>query len=337
MGKVNFGIVGLGRIGKIHFDNIRLYCENASVLAVSNLNPINQEWVKARGVHNIYDRFDEMMLNKEIDAVIISSPTAFHSEHIKVAAEAGKAIFCEKPIDLSLETVRDIDHLIKSKEVPFMVGFNRRYDANLIKIKDDIEKGVIGEPQIIKITSRDPAPPSINYIKSSGGLFLDMAIHDFDTACFLNQQKVVMVYSTGTVFGDSEIKKAGDIDTAITTLTFENGSMASIDNSRKSAYGYDQRVEVFGDLGMTASKNQLSDTHYLANSKGIHTALPIGFFMERYSSSYLLIIKKFIACLLDKVEIPNASSAGLNALAIAIAAKKSFDQNRVVAMDEIHY
>jgi len=337
MRKINFGIVGLGRMGKIHFDNIRLYCENASVLAVSNLNPINQEWVKARGVYNIYDRFDEMMLNKEIDAVIISSPTALHSEHIKVAAEAGKAIFCEKPIDLSLETVREIDHLIKAKEVPFMVGFNRRYDANLIKIKDDIEKGAIGEPQIIKITSRDPAPPSIHYIKSSGGLFLDMAIHDFDTACFLNQQKVVMVYSTGTIFGDSEIKKAGDIDTAITTLTFENGSMASIDNSRKSAYGYDQRVEVFGDLGMTASKNQLSDTHYLANSKGMHTALPIGFFMERYSSSYLLIIKKFIACLLDKVEIPNASSAGLNALAIAIAAKKSFDQNRVVAMDEIHY
>ena len=242
-----------------------------------------------------------MMLNDEINAVIISSPTSLHSEHIIQAINAGKAIFCEKPIDLSLERVKKIHALVNELKIPFMVGFNRRYDPSLMKVKSDIKNGVIGKPQIIKITSRDPEPPSIDYIKTSGGLFLDMAIHDFDIACFMNQQKVISVYSSGSVFGNYKIKKLGDLDTAITTLTFENGSMASIDNSRKSAYGYDQRLEVFGDLGITASNNKLTDSHYFADSDGIHNSLPLGFFIERYSESYLLILKKFIYCLANAV------------------------------------
>ena len=174
----------------------------------------------------------------------------------------------------------------------------------------------------------------MDYIKTSGGLFLDMAIHDFDIACFMNQQKVISVYSSGTVFGNPNIKKLGDLDTAITTLTFENGSIASIDNSRKSAYGYDQRIEVFGNLGITASNNKLADSHYFADSNGIHNSNPLGFFIERYSESYLLILKKFIYCLLENKEISNNSSVGLNALLISLAAKKSFEENRVVELYE---
>ena len=316
MKQIKFGLVGLGRIGKIHFENIRLNCENASVIAVSNLGPDNVKWINKRGVKHIYDSFSSMMLNDEINAVIISSPTSLHSEHIIQAADAGKAIFCEKPIDLSLERVKKIHALVKELKIPFMVGFNRRYDPSLMKVKSDIKNGIIGKPQIIKITSRDPEPPSMDYIKTSGGLFLDMAINDFDIACFMNQQKVISVYSSGTVFGNPNIKKLGDLDTAITTLTFENGSIASIDNSRKSAYGYDQRIEVFGNLGITASNNKLADSHYFADSNGIHNSNPLGFFIERYSESYLLILKKFIYCLLENKEISNNSKVGLNALLI---------------------
>ena len=328
MKQIKFGLVG--------FENIRFNCENASVIAVSNLGPDNAKWINKRGVKYIYDSFSSMMLNDEINAVIISSPTSLHSEHIIQAADAGKAIFCEKPIDLSLERVKKIHTLVKELKIPFMVGFNRRYDPSLMKVKSDIKNGIIGKPQIIKITSRDPEPPSIDYIKTSGGIFLDMAIHDFDIACFLNEQKVISVYSSGTVFGDSEIKELGDFDTAITTINFENGSMASIDNSRKSAYGYDQRLEVFGDLGLSASENKLTDSHYFADSNGFHSSPPLGFFIERYSDSYLFILKKFIYCLLENKEIPNNSMVGLNALAISLAAKKSIEENRVVALKEFN-
>ena len=215
-----------------------------------------------------------------------------------------------------------------------MVGFNRRYDQSMQKIKKSIKNGTIGTPQIIGITSRDPAPPDINYLKTSGGLFLDMAIHDFDMACFLNENPVESVYSTGSVFGDKQIKNLGDVDTAVTTLNFENGSIASINNSRKAVYGYDQRVEVFGDLGMCATNNQLPDNHLIADKNGIHTPRPIGFFLERYADSYKSIIKEFISCLIEKTEMPNGINAGLNSLHISLAAKKSFQEKRVVYLKE---
>ena len=210
-----------------------------------------------------------------------------------------------------------------------MVGFNRRYDQSMQKIKKSIKNGTIGTPQIIGITSRDPAPPDINYLKTSGGLFLDMAIHDFDMACFLNENPVESVYSTGSVFGDKQIENLGDVDTAVTTLNFENGSIATINNSRKAVYGYDQRVEVFGDLGMCATNNQLPDNHFIADENGIHTPRPIGFFLERYADSYRSIIKEFISCLIEKREMPNGINAGLNSLHISLAAKKSFQEKEL--------
>jgi len=296
MRNLRFGIVGLGRMGKIHFDNINLNIKQATISGVSNLNPENKKWVKERSDAKIYDHYDKMVRDSKIDAIIISSPTSFHIEHIKIAIDSGKAIFCEKPVDPSFSKVKLIKDLIKDSKVPFMVGFNRRYDQSIKKIKKSIENGTIGTPQIIGITSRDPAPPDINYLKTSGGLFLDMAIHDFDMACFLNENPVESVYSTGSVFGDKQIKNLGDVDTAVTTLNFENGSIATINNSRKAVYGYDQRVEVFGDLGMCATNNQLPDNHFIADENGIHTPRPIGFFLERYSESYRSIIKEFISC-----------------------------------------
>ena len=276
---IGLGIAGLGRIGKIHFKNVDTFCENAKVVALSNLSVNNIEWINSnKKTINIYKRFDQMVNDKDVDAVIISSPTPFHSEQIKIALDAGKAIFCEKPIDLSLEKVIQVNELVNKSRIPFMVGYNRRYDPNILKIKKDLESGVIGTMQILKITSRDPFPPDIDYMKKSGGLFLDMSIHDFDMACYLSKQNVKKVYSTGSVFGNKEIKEIGDIDTAVTTITFENGSIATIDNSRKANYGYDQRVEVFGSLGMSISQNQLSNNNIIANNKGIHYSKPLGFF-----------------------------------------------------------
>ncbi|PWH11301.1 inositol 2-dehydrogenase [Bacteroidetes bacterium SCGC AAA795-G10] len=334
MRNLRFGIVGLGRMGKIHFDNINLNIKQATILGVSNLNPENKKWVKERSDAKIYDHYDKMVRDSKIDAIIISSPTSFHIEHINIALKAGKAIFCEKPVELSFKKVKLIKDSIKDSKVPFMVGFNRRYDQSMQKIKKSIKNGTIGTPQIIGITSRDPAPPDINYLKTSGGLFLDMAIHDFDMACFLNENPVESVYSTGSVFGDKQIENLGDVDTAVTTLNFENGSIATINNSRKAAYGYDQRVEVFGDLGMCATNNQLPDNHFISDKNGIHTPRPIGFFFERYADSYRSIIKEFISCLIEKREMPNGINSGLNSLHISLAAKKSFQEKRVVYLKE---
>ena len=334
MRNLRFGIVGLGRMGKIHFDNINLNIKQATILGVSNLNPENKKWVKERSDAKIYDHYDKMVRDSKIDAIIISSPTSFHIEHINIALKAGKAIFCEKPVELSFKKVKLIKDSIKDSKVPFMVGFNRRYDQSMQKIKKSIKNGTIGTPQIIGITSRDPAPPDINYLKTSGGLFLDMAIHDFDMACFLNENPVESVYSTGSVFGDKQIENLGDVDTAVTTLNFENGSIATINNSRKAAYGYDQRVEVFGDLGMCATNNQLPDNHFISDKNGIHTPRPIGFFLERYADSYRSIIKEFISCLIEKREMPNGINAGLNSLHISLAAKKSLQEKRVVYLKE---
>ena len=334
MRNLRFGIVGLGRMGKIHFDNINLNIKQATISGVSNLNPENKKWVKERSDAKIYDHYDKMVRDSKIDAIIISSPTSFHIEHINIALKAGKAIFCEKPVELSFKKVKLIKDSIKDSKVPFMVGFNRRYDQSMQKIKKSIKNGTIGTPQIIGITSRDPAPPDINYLKTSGGLFLDMAIHDFDMACFLNENPVESVYSTGSVFGDKQIKNLGDVDTAVTTLNFENGSIATINNSRKAAYGYDQRVEVFGDLGMCATNNQLPDNHFISDKNGIHTPRPIGFFLERYADSYRSIIKEFISCLIEKREMPNGINAGLNSLHISLAAKKSLQEKRVVYLKE---
>ena len=328
MRNLRFGIVGLGRMGKIHFDNINLNIKQATISGVSNLNPENKKWVKERSDAKIYDHYDKMVRDSKIDAIIISSPTSFHIEHINIALKAGKAIFCEKPVELSFKKVKLIKDSIKDSKVPFMVGFNRRYDQSMQKIKKSIKNGTIGTPQIIGITSRDPAPPDINYLKTSGGLFLDMAIHDFDMACFLNENPVESVYSTGSVFGDKQIKNLGDVDTAVTTLNFENGSIATINNSRKAVYGYDQRVEVFGDLGMCATNNQLPDNHLIADKNGIHTPRPIGFFLERYADSYRSIIKEFISCLIEKREMPNGIKAGLNSLHISLAAKKSLARKK---------
>ena len=335
MNKIKFGIAGVGRMGSIHLENLVTKFQDAEVVAISDINPNVNSLAKQFGVQKVYAKYEDMINDSNIEAVVICSPTDFHAKHIILAAKAGKQIFCEKPMDLSLETVKEVLQVVENAGVKLMIAFNRRFDPNFIKVRQMVSEGRIGAPQIIKITSRDPGPPPVSYIKVSGGLFLDMAIHDFDMARYIVGQEVVEVYATGNVFVDPEIGKAGDIDTAVTTLTFDNGAIAVIDNSRKATYGYDQRLEVFGSEGMCGSENKLHNNHFYYNEKGSHGALPLDFFMDRYAASYFNEMKAFIDCIKKDKDPPSTGNDGILSLAIGLAAKKSLKEKRLVKMTEI--
>jgi myo-inositol 2-dehydrogenase/D-chiro-inositol 1-dehydrogenase len=324
---LNFGIVGLGRIGKVHISNVQRYCKNAKVIAASPVKPKNKEFLNENGVELHFDHYHQMIKEPNLDAVIIASPTAFHFDHILLAAKAGKHIFCEKPVDLDYEKVKTISETVESAGIHFMLGFNRRFDPNIMQLKKAIKMGKVGTPRIIKITSRDPEPPPIDFIKNSGGLFLDMTIHDFDISRYLIEDEVVQVTANGRVFGDLEMEKYDDIDTAVITLIFKKGCMVQIDNSRYCSYGYDQRIEVFGEKGMVATQNILEDKIITADELGHHNSRAKFFFIERYTDSYRNELIDFVATLQNKKAPSISAKDGLASLAIAIAAKRSLKEN----------
>ncbi len=225
--------------------------------------------------------FDELLAMPDLDAVVICSPTDTHADYVVKAAKAGKQIFCEKPLDLSLERVKEVLKVVEESGVKLMLGFNRRFDPEFKKIRQLVVNDSVGDVQIMKITSRDPGPPPVSYIKVSGGMFLDMTIHDFDMARYISGKQVKEVFAKGAVMVDPEIGKAGDIDTAVITLTFEDGSMAVIDNCRKAVYGYDQRLEVFGSKGMAQAENNFPNNHKLYTESGVSGDLPLHFFLGK--------------------------------------------------------
>jgi len=332
---IKIGIVGLGRIGKVHLFNIQQLISGASVIAACCRSEKSLEYAKKHSVKGLFTSFDDMLSEGGIDAVIIASPTALHFEHLKLAIAAGKHIFCEKPIDLSIENVKEIKSLLDANPVKFMVGFNRRYDPNVLKIKKELNEGRLGAPQSVKIISRDPGPPPMEYIKTSGGLFLDMAIHDFDLARYLMNSEITEVYSTASIFGDLPLETVEDVDTAVTILKFKNKGFATIENSRNSTYGYDQRIEVFGEKGLLSAQNKSDDSVYFANNSGFHRPKPVGFFIERYKESYINILDSFVQCLEQNKDLELTFQDGLQSLAISLAAKKSSKQNRTVLLSEI--
>jgi myo-inositol 2-dehydrogenase/D-chiro-inositol 1-dehydrogenase len=288
------------------------------------------------GIARTFSDYRELLDLAEVDAVAICSPTDRHYQMIVDAAARGKQIFCEKPIDLSIAKVQAANREVARCGVSMMVAFNRRYDPNFLKVRETIAAGLIGQPQVLRITSRDPGPPPEQYIRASGGIFLDMTIHDFDMARYLMGSEVVEVYARAGVFVDPMIGQAGDFDTAVITLTFESGAFAVIDNSRKAAYGYDQRVEMFGSGGMVAIANNTPDTHTLCDRAGIHTSLPLNFFLERYAESYLLEMRAFIDAVVNQKPVPVGGEDGLKAVVIALAAGISARENRPVKLSEIH-
>ncbi|MAU88610.1 MAG: inositol 2-dehydrogenase [Flavobacteriaceae bacterium] len=335
MDKIKLGVIGAGRIGKIHIENIYSLNENIEINGVVTNNEETINWLEKYGITQIYKNANDLIKNDRINTIIICSPSSFHYDQIKLAASLKKNIFCEKPMDLDLNNVIKLDQIIKKSKIKFMLGFNRRFDPNFKKVKKNIVEGKIGFPKIIKITSRDPNPPNLSYLKNSGGIFLDMSIHDFDIARYLIDEEVVSVFSSGYTFYDNKINEFNDIDTAITTLNFKNGTMAVIDNCRKVSYGYDQRVEVLGSKGLTGCNNKLHNDSYLFNSNGSHFELPMDFFIDRYSESYVNEIKYFIKCLKNNMNIELNSRDGILSTAIAFAAKKSLKEKRLVEIREI--
>ncbi|MCG6187281.1 inositol 2-dehydrogenase [Maribellus maritimus] len=335
MSKIKVAVAGLGRIGKIHLKNLCRNFPEIEVVAVMDVEDASKKIADEFNVPVFVKSFDELLAVEGVDAVVICSPTDTHADYVVKAANAGKQIFCEKPLDLSLDRVKEVLEIVEKSGVKLMLGFNRRFDPEFKKIKQLVEDDAIGEVQIVKITSRDPGPPPVSYIKVSGGLFLDMTIHDFDMARFISGKAVKEVFAKGAVMVDPEIGKAGDIDTAIITLTFEDDSMAVIDNCRKAVYGYDQRLEVFGSKGMAQAENNFPNNHKLYTESGISGDLPLHFFLERYDASYNQEMSEFIEALVSGSEMPVGGNDGLLSIAIGLAAKKSVAEGRPVKVEEV--
>jgi myo-inositol 2-dehydrogenase/D-chiro-inositol 1-dehydrogenase len=335
MRKLKFAVAGLGRIGKIHLENL-LQISTIEVVAITDPLEESRLYAKNLGIPFGTPLFKEMLTEVEFDVVVICSPTDTHADYVELAAKAGKHIFCEKPLDLSLKRVIEVLDIVKDSDIKLMIGFNRRFDKEFKKVHELVNKGTVGEPHIVKITSRDPGAPPLSYIEKSGGLFLDMTIHDFDMARFVVGKEVEEVYAKGAVLTNPEIGKVGDIDTAVITLTYTDGTMALIDNSRKAAYGYDQRIEVFGSKGMVQSDNNFHDSHRVYNKDGVQGSLPLHFFLERYANAYKTEISDFIKCLETSEEIPVNGEDGKTSLIIGLAAIKSLQEKRPVRIDEIN-
>jgi myo-inositol 2-dehydrogenase/D-chiro-inositol 1-dehydrogenase len=335
--KFSVGVIGAGRIGKIHIENIlcKLTNVNLKIVADIKINDKLKQLATEMGVSKLTNDAYEIFNDPEIEVVVICSSTDTHTKFIQEAAKANKHVFCEKPIDIDLRRIKETLSVVKESGMKLMIGFNRRFDRNFMRCHETIASGQIGEPQIVKITSRDPAPPPIEYIKVSGGIFLDMTIHDWDMARFQVGSEVKEVFATGAVLVDPEIGKAGDIDTAVAVLKFKSGAMGIIDNTRQAVYGYDQRVEVFGSKGCVVADNEATNTVriYTAECTSIDK-IPY-FFMERYMESYLTELKYFFKCLRENREPKPNGEDGLQNVLIASAAQKSYEENRPVKISEV--
>ena len=266
---------------------------------------------------------------------MICSSTDTHAAISIEAIEADKHVFCEKPVDHSIEKIMQVQEALKKHPVKYQVGFNRRFDHNFEAVQKAVADGKIGDTHIIKITSRDPEPPCADYVKVSGGIFLDMTIHDFDMVRFLAGCNATEVYVEAAVLVDPAIGEAGDVDTAVITLKMENGAIAVIDNSRKAAYGYDQRAEVFGSKGMVAVSNDSTSSAVISNADGVTGEKPLYFFLERYMAAYAKEIKCFIEAIENDTDTPLGVMDGLEPVLMGLAAKKSLEEHRPVKISEI--
>ena len=336
---VTVGIIGAGRIGKVHAESISNYVRNAHIKTVADpfMNESTQQWLAGLGIMNTTKDYKDILNDPEIDAVLICSSTDTHSPISLEAIAAGKHVFCEKPIDHDLGKIKQVVDALKGTNLKYQVGFNRRHDHNFAAVKQAILDGKVGDVHIIKITSRDPAPPSPAYIAVSGGMFLDMTIHDFDMVRFLAGCDAEEVYVQSAVLVDPAIGEAGDVDTAVITLKMENGAIAVIDNSRQAVYGYDQRAEVFGSKGMAATANDTLSSIVLSNADGVTGEKPLYFFLERYMQSFATEVKGFINAIENDTDTPVGVEDGLKPVLMGLAAKKSMLEHRPVKLSEIEY
>jgi len=315
---VNIALLGCGRIGQVHARSL-MGMTNAPIAAVADAMPDAAAALSAGTGAPVKD-VTSIFADPAIDAVVIGTPTTTHYDLIHQAAAAGKAIFCEKPIDLSSERIRDCLSVVERHGVPFFIAFNRRFDPNFQSLKSRIVDGDIGTVEMVTILSRDPGPPPIGYIKTSGGLFRDMMIHDLDMARFLLDEDPVEIFAHGSCLVDPEIGAAGDVDTAMVSLRTASGKLCQISNSRRATYGYDQRIEVHGSKGMVRADNVLTSTVELSNAQGFTRAPTEPFFLERYSAAYRAEMQHFVQAVVSGTQPEPSGMDGLKAQIMADAA-----------------
>jgi len=330
MKTITTGILGAGRIGRLHGDNI-LRMNGVDLKAVADPYADFGSWPEAAVTTG--EDPDLVLDDAAIEAVLICSPTPTHAEFIERAAAAGKHVFCEKPIDLEPDRIRRTLAVVKEAGVKLQVGFNRRFDPTFARVKRAVADGEIGDIHLVKITSRDPEAPPVDYVASSGGIFLDMTIHDFDMVRFLSGAEIVEVHAYGAVLIDPEIGNAGDVDTAMTTMRLSNGALAVIENSRQAVYGYDQRVEVFGSKGSAEAFNEVPAQVKLSTAEGLCTENPLYFFLERYQASFVRELETFFACVRDDKAPPVDGRDGLMSVVAGLAATRSRAVNRPVVVE----
>ncbi|MFA9463593.1 MAG: inositol 2-dehydrogenase [Velocimicrobium sp.] len=336
---IKIGIIGAGRIGRVHGEGVTYGVKNAVVTAIADpyMNDEIKQWADGLGIASCYTDYRQILEDAEIDAVMICSSTDTHADISIEAIRAGKHVFCEKPISQDLNKIKEVMEALKDTKLKYQVGFNRRFDHNFRAVKNAVESGKVGDVHLIRVTARDPQAPPIEYVKVSGGMFLDMTIHDFDMVCFLSGCKVKEVYAAGAALVNPDIAKEGDIDTAVITMKMENGAIAVIDNSRQAAYGYDQRAEVFGSKGQVAVVNDTSSTAVLSTADGVAGEKPLYFFLERYMESFKREVSEFTDAIENDTDVPVDIEAGLQPIIIAIAAKRSLDENRPVSISEVQF
>jgi len=333
--KITVGIIGAGRIGTVHARTLAWRVPEAQVVAIADPDAAAVKRLAAEiGVQKALPDYHAILSDPSIQAVVICSSTDTHATIIAEAAKAGKQIFCEKPLDLDLKRIDEVLPVVKKAGVKLMLGFNRRFDPDFARVQQIVASGAIGKPEILRITSRDPSPPPLAYVKVSGGLFLDMTIHDFDMARFV-MGEVDEVYVTAANLVDPAIAAAGDVDTALVSLRFASGAVGVIDNSRRAVYGYDQRVEVLGSTGMVANGNHANDTAVISDAKGIHEPLPLNFFMQRYVAAYEAEAKAFVEAIVADHEPPVTGFDGRQAILLGLAARKSVAEGRPVKVAEV--
>jgi len=334
---LRIGLIGAGRIGTLHGNNLARSVSGAKLEAVAELRMSTEciEWAQGLGVNKISSDPQAIIHDKNVDAVFICSSTDTHIDLIIDTAREGKHIFCEKPIHCDIDAIRRAVSEVEKAGVTFQVGFVRRFDRNHKKVRDIVASGQLGKPHIIKITSRDPEPPPIEYVKVSGGIFMDQMIHDFDMARFLSGGEVTEIAVYGSVRIDERIGQLGDVDTAIAMLKLDNGAIGVIENSRAARYGYDQRTEVHCDKGCVQAGNELNDTAIISTVAGNICERPTWFFLERYNDAFIKEAQAFVQAVNEHAPPLVGAWDGLMPVCIAKAAQLSLREGRSVKLSEI--
>ena len=333
--RIKIAAIGTGRMGSVHVRNLVHHVPEADLVAICDIRlDVAQAVADELGITRVVKDYHELLADPEIEAVLIATSTNTHAMIIRDAANAGKHIFCEKPIALDLAEIDEALAAVKKAGVKLQIGFNRRFDKSFQRVHEIVASGDLGRPCILSITNRDPLPPSMEFARVSGGMFLDMSIHDFDMARF-QVGDVEEVYAMGKVLIQPELTEIGDVDISIVTLKFANGAIGVIDNSRQCLYGYDQRLEVFCLNGSARAENETEHTVQTGTADGFQSAKLPYFFIQRYADCYIQEERQFLQCVRDNKPTPITGEDGKQAVILGYAAWKSFHENRPVKISEI--